>query len=71
MSFNLYYICYIQKLMQFIALKGGGGGGGGAGGWHLALKGYLSYNCRKRSQSLLAVLFLVQHDVCSVTYGPV
>lgn len=68
MSFNLYYICYIQKLMQFIALKGGGGGGGG---WHLALKGYLSYNCRKRSQSLLAVLFLVQHDVCSVTYGPV
>lgn len=67
MSFNLYYICYIQKLMQFIALKGGGGGGGG----HLALKGYLSNNCRKRSQSLLAVLFLVQHDVCSVTYGPV
>lgn len=53
--------------MQFIALKGGGGGGEG----HLALKGYLSYNCRKRSQSLLAVLFLVQHDVCSVTYGPV
>lgn len=65
MSFNLYYICYIQKLTQFIALKGGGGGG------HLALKGNLSHNCRKRSQSLLAVLFLVQHDVCSVTYGPV
>lgn len=66
MSFNLYYICYIQKLMQFIALKGGGRRGG-----DLALKGYLSHNCRKRSQSLLAVLFLVQHDVCSVTYGPV
>lgn len=33
MSFNLYYICYIQKLMQFIALKGGGGEGE-RGTWH-------------------------------------